>query len=174
MTAIDEAAGVGSGKGTHDAAARLSVGGLTWALTLPQLPYGDAVHAELRAVAMPPSSFEAGVRRGRTGTEELYLRAVWPVGTPLLDDRVRPHGLTIAWSHVTGWSAHDINENVALLDLDMLAAPRLIAHAALHLAEEPLDGGEPWTPPPSAGRWSEAVYLDIALARYEDREQPLW
>lgn len=169
MTAIDEAAGVGSGKSTQGSS-QLSVGDATWALTLPQLPYADAVYAELLAVAMPPSCFEAGLRRGRTGAEELFLRAVWPVGTSLLDDRVRPHGLTIAWSHVTGWSAHDADENVALLDLDVIAAPRLVAHAALHLAEEPLDDGKPHTLPPglAAGRWSEAVYLDIALARFED------
>ncbi|MFE3855268.1 hypothetical protein ACFXPN_29570 [Streptomyces griseorubiginosus] len=173
MTAIDEAAGVGSGKSTQDSG-QLSVGDATWALTLPQLPYADAVHAELLAVAMPPSALEAGVRRGRAGGDELFLRAVWPAGTALLGDPVRPYGLTIAWSHVTGWAAHDADGHTLLLDVDVLAAPALIAHAALHLAGQRLDGGESWTPPPGPARWGEAVYLDIALAHYEDREQPLW
>lgn len=158
-----------SGKSTRDSG-RLSPGEATWALMLPQLPYGDAVHAQLLGVCMPPASFEAGVRRGLTGAEELYLRAVWPAGTHLLGDKVREYGLTIAWSHVNGWSAHDIDEHCLLLDVDALADPLTIAHAALHLAEEPLDGGEPWTPPPYAGRWDDAVYLDIALANYDEQE----
>lgn len=149
------------------------VGDATRLVMFPQLPYADAVHAELLAVAMPPSWLEAGLRRGCTGMPELYIRAVWPAGTPLLDDAVRRDGLTLAWSHVTGWSAHNAVEDCALLDVDALAAPALIAHAALHFAEEPLDGGEPWTPPDGPGRWSEALFLDIALCRFDEREDQL-
>lgn len=170
MSAIDET-GVDAlvGKSTQDGG-RPSVGDATRQLfMLPQLPYADAVHAELVAVAMPPACYEAGVRKGRTGTPELYIRAVWPARSPVLDDRVRELGLTIAWSHVTGWSAHDAEEACQLFNVDVLADPRLIAHAALHLAEEPLTG-EAWTPPPSLGRWSEALYLDIALAHFDEQE----
>lgn len=168
MSALEEAGTAAAvGKSTQHSS-QLSLDDAT-RMTLPQLSYGDAVHAELLAVSMPPSAFEAGLRYGRTGASELYIRAVWPVGAPLLDDAVRPHGLTISWSHVTGWSAYDINERCELLDLDVLADPRLIAHAALHLAEEPLDGDEPWEPPPGPGRWADALYLDIALARFDER-----
>lgn len=145
----------------------LPVGDATRLLMLPQLPYADAVHAELLAARLTPSAFEAGLRRGRTGASELYVRAVWPVGAPLLGEAVRPYGLTIAWSHVTGWSAHDIDEHCQLLDVDALADPRLIAHAALHLTCEPLTG-DAWTPP-FQGRWGEALHLDIALADFEER-----
>lgn len=174
MSAIDETSAAATvGKSTQGGS-RPPVGDATRQLPmLPQLPYGDAVHAELLAVATPPAWLEGGVRKGRTGSSELFLRAVWPVGAPLLDDEVRRDGLTIAWSHVTGWSAHNALEDCVLLDVDVIAAPALIAHAALHFAEEPLDGGEPWTPPDSVGRWSEALYLDIALARFDEREDQL-
>ncbi|XUL91029.1 hypothetical protein ACQ86D_34010 [Streptomyces galilaeus] len=142
---------------------------------LPQLRYADAVHAEVLAVGMPPAAVETGVRDtvprpGAMSRPELFLRAVWPAGTTLLDDRVRDRGLTLAWSPVTGWSAHDAYDNCRLLDVDALADPRLIAHAALHLAEEPLDEGVLWAPPSGLGRWSEAVYLDIALHHFDERE----
>lgn len=169
MSAIEETGTAGPVKSTQGSS-QLSVGDATRALDVPQLPYGDAVHAELLAVAMPPDAVEAGIRHGRSGAPELFLRAVWPAGTALLDDRVRGRGLTLAWSHVTGWSAHDAYCICRLLDVDALADPRLIAHAALHLAEEPLDEGAMWAPPPGLGRWSEAVYLDIALAHYDERE----
>lgn len=169
MTALEETGTAGPAKSTRGGS-RPSVGDATRALTLPQLPYGDAVHAELLAVAMPPAAVETGVRDGQSGAPELFLRAVWPAGTALLDDRVRGRGLTLAWSHVTGWSAHDAYDTCRLLDVDALADPRLIAHAALHLAEEPLDEGATWEPPPGLDRWSEAVYLDIALAHYDERE----
>lgn len=170
MTAIDETATAMVGKSTRGSG-QLPAGDATRRLFMvPQLPYADAVHAELLAVAMPPACYEAGLRRAITGTPELYLRAVWPAGSPVLDDAVRDLGLTIAWSHVTGWSAHDAYEHCQLFNVDTLADPRLIAHAALHLAEEPLTG-EPWTPPlPNVDRWAEAVYLDIALAKFDERE----
>lgn len=168
MSAIEESSPAAVvGKSTQGS--ELPVGDATRLLMLPQLPYADAVHAELLAAELTPSAFEAGLRRGRTGASELYVRAVWPVGAPRLGEAVRPYGLTIAWSHVTGWSAHDIYEHCQLLDVDVLADPRLIAQAAQHLAVESLDGGELWTPASGAGRWSEAVYLDIALCRFEER-----
>lgn len=156
------------GKSTRGSS-RLSAGEATRMLMLHQLPYADAVHAELLTAGMPPAFLEAGVRYGSRGAPELYLRAVWPAGTVLLEDVVRRTGLTIAWSHVTGWSAHDAYDRCLLLDVDVLADPSLIAHAALHLAGEPLDGGARWTSPPGPARWSEAVYLDIALAAFDER-----
>ncbi|MFJ9243774.1 hypothetical protein [Streptomyces sp. NPDC101776] len=157
-------------KSTHDGS-RPSVGDATRALMgVPQLPYADAVHAELLAQCMPPAAVETGVRDNRSGAPELFLRAVWPAGTAFLGGLVRDRGLTLAWSHVTGWSAHDAYGVCRLLDVDALADPRLIAHAAVHLAREPLDEGALWAPLPGLGRWSEAVYLDIALAHYDERE----
>jgi hypothetical protein len=167
VSAIEETGTAGPVKSTQGGS-RPSVGDATRDRTLPQLPYADAVHAELLAVCMPPAAVETGVRDG-SGGPELFLRAVWPAGTALLEERVRSNGLTLAWSPVTGWSAHDAYDTCRLLDVDALADPRLIAHAALHLAEEPLDEGATWAPPPGLGRWSEAVYLDIALAHYDER-----
>ncbi|MFH9011200.1 hypothetical protein ACH4C6_07470 [Streptomyces sp. NPDC017943] len=171
MTAVNEARAGLIGKSTRDR--KLSVGEATRILVLPQLPYADAVHAALRAVSLEPACFEAGLRRGRTGTPELYVRAVWPAGSPALTDAARANGLTVAWSHVTGWSAHDAEEHCALLDVDALAAPELVADAARHYARRGLDETRPWVPP-ADGRWSEAVYLDIALARFEERTDHPW
>ncbi|MFG2516000.1 hypothetical protein [Streptomyces sp. NPDC048584] len=168
MTATDETGLVG--KSTQDSS-RLSPGDATRILVLPQLPYADAVYDALCAAALQPSCYEAGVRRGRSGASELYVRAVWPAGAPALADPARPYGLTIAWSHVTGWSVHDADERYALLDVDALAAPELVADAARHHARHGV--GEPWVPT-ADGRWSEAVYLDIAISRFEDRPDGVW
>ncbi|MFJ5059055.1 hypothetical protein ACIP96_06500 [Streptomyces nigra] len=162
MSAIETSAAGPAGKSTHD------VGEATRTLTLPQLPYADAVHRELLAVVMPPDTLEVGERRSK-GLAELFMRAVWPVDSHILDEQVCTHGLTLAWSHLTGWSAHDADGNCQLLDVDELADPRFVAHAALHFAEEPLTG-TPWTPPPGPARWSEAVYLDIALGLFDERQ----
>lgn len=168
MSAIDERPKGSTGKSTRDGS-QLSVGEATRVLMLPQLPYADAVHAELRAVGLLPACYEAGLRQGLAGAAELFVRAVWPAGAPALADRARPRGLTIAWSHVTGWSAHDADEHCVLLDADALAAPELVVDAALHHARHGIDETRPWVPPVD-GRWSEAVYLDIALGHFEERE----
>ncbi|MFI7137226.1 hypothetical protein ACIBQ5_05485 [Streptomyces massasporeus] len=160
------------GKSTQGSS-QLSVGEATRILVLPQLPYADAVHAALRTVSLEPACLEAGLRRGRTGASELYVRAVWPAGSPALARTARDRGLTVAWSHVTGWSAHDADEHCALLDVDALAAPELVADAALHHARHGVVEARPWVPP-ADGRWSEAVYLDIALAHFEEKDGPTW
>ncbi len=159
MTALD--AGALAGKSTQGSG-QLPPGEATRALSLPQIPYADAVYAELLDVGLPPSAYEAGLRRGRTGAPELYVRAVWPAGAPALADPARPRGLTIAWSHVTGWAAHDADEQCALLPVDVLAAPELVADAARHHAAHGIDLDHPWTPA-ADGRWTDAVYLDIAI-----------
>jgi hypothetical protein len=167
MTAIEERAAVTPGKSTRDRTQR-SVGDATRDLTLPHLPYADAVVAELDAVCMPPVAVEAGLRDARPGAPVLFMRFVWPAGTALLDDGVREKGLTLAWSQVTGWTAHNAEDKAELLDVDTLADPRLIALAALDLAEQDLSLR--WSPPDGAdGRWTEAVYLDIALVNFDDR-----
>lgn len=159
------------GKSTQGSA--LSVGDATRTLTLPHLPYADAVLAALDAAGLQPAAVEAGLRRGRTGTPELYARAVWPAGSPGLTDAARARGLTLAWSHVTGWSVHDAEENCALLDVDALAAPELVADAARHHTRHGVDEARPWVPPVD-GRWSEAVYLDIALGLFDEKGDPTW
>ncbi|WP_411090828.1 hypothetical protein [Streptomyces sp. 049-1] len=166
MSAIDERPADSRRKSTQDGD-RLSVGDATRMLSLPQAPYADAVLAELDAVAMPPAALEVGLRDLRS--PELFMRFVWPVGSNLLDDAVRPVGLTLAWSSVTGWTAHNADGAAELLNVDALADPRLLALAALDLAEQDLTSV--WSPPDGTdGRWSEAVYLDIALHRFEERE----
>lgn len=169
MTAIEETSTTAAGKSTQDSS-QLSVGEATRTLTLPHLPYADAVLNELDAACTPPAHMETGLRDLRS--PELYMRFVWPVGTALLDEDVREAGLTLAWSHITGWSAHNADGADQLLDLDLLADPRLIALAALDLVEQPLHA---WRPPEGlAGRWSEAVYLDVALGLFDERGGSAW
>ncbi|WP_309095296.1 hypothetical protein, partial [Streptomyces sp.] len=122
------------GKSTHGSST-LSVGDATRMLSLPHLPYADAVLAELDTEGMPPAALEAGLRRGRTGAPELFIRCVWPVGSPWLGDGARWTGLSLTWSHVTGWSAHNADDQAELLDVDVLAAPDLVADIAMHYAE---------------------------------------
>ncbi|WP_225080485.1 MULTISPECIES: hypothetical protein [unclassified Streptomyces] len=166
MTTLETSAVRPAGKSTRGSR-RLSAGEATRSLTLPQLPYADAVHTELTVTLMTPGAFEAGIRLGRNGTSELFMRAVWPVGTATLSTDVRPAGLTLAWSHVTGWSAQTADEDRVILPVDTLADPGLIANAAAHFARHGLT--RQWLPPHDA-RWSEAVYLDIALVRFDERE----
>ncbi|MGI5443797.1 hypothetical protein ACQEV4_42595 [Streptomyces shenzhenensis] len=165
MTAIEETRTDGAGQCTRGSS-RLSVDDATRALTLPHLPYGDAVRAALDAVGLWPSAFEAGLRTGRTGASELFLRAVWPAGAPLLGEIARPGGVTVAWSHVTGWSVHNAYEDVVLLDDDALADPAVIADAARHYARHGLDRA--WRVPRQA-RWEYALELDIALVHFDER-----
>lgn len=154
-----------SGKSTLDGA-QLSVGDATRALTLPQLPYGDAVYAELAAHGLAPEFLETGLR-GKPGLPELYFRLCWTPGHRLLGEAVEPFGLTLAWSHVTGWSAHDCEGGHILLDLDVLAAPKAVKEAGEHLARHHLD--DAWEPTDRTARWEHALYLDIALVRFDER-----
>ncbi|MFF8034884.1 hypothetical protein [Streptomyces sp. NPDC016626] len=171
MTAVPQTGTPKVGKSTQDGS-RLSVGDATRTLALPQVPYADAVHAALDAVAMPPEVIEVGVRANRPTAPELFARCVWPVGSPLLDDEARAAGLTLAWSHVTGWTAHTAYDEAETLAVDVLAPPAVLAHAALHMAEYGLH--RPWQPPAGPARWSEAVYLDVALGLFDEKDGPLW
>ena len=160
--------GQGEGKSTRDDGSQLSVGDATRTLTLPQLPYGDAVYAELAAHGVAPEFLETGLR-GKPGLPELYFRLCWTPGHPVLSDAVEPYGLTLAWSHVTGWSAHDCEGGHILLDLDVLAAPKVVKEAAEHFAQHRL--GDGWEPSDRTARWEHALYLDIALVRFDEREE---
>lgn len=161
-TATDTSA---NGKCTRDSSP-LSVGEATRTLALPQAPYADAVYAALDAAGMAPEVIEVGLRDTRPRTPELFVRLVWPAGHPALAEAVTGKGLTLAWSHVTGWSAHNADGEAELLDVDALADPRLIAGAAEVLTAQDLTR---WSPPDDLpGRWSEAVYLDLALVRFEE------
>lgn len=136
----------------------------------PHLAYADHVHAELLAAGLQPDFFEAGVRRGTSGGRELFIRAVWLPTHPELGDEELTDGLTLVWSHVTGWAACLTSEDAPrLLDVDLAAAPRLLADAALHLGARGT-GDEEWTPPDGPPRWEHAGVLDVALAAFEDQE----
>ncbi|MFJ2002150.1 hypothetical protein [Streptomyces chartreusis] len=167
---LREASGLGRGdaEGTRDGS-QPSAGGATRHLTLPHLPYGDAVNAELIASGLGPDRVHAGVRRELGGPCELYLTALWTPDHADLDGSVWPEGLTVSWSHLTGWSAHD-GDTVRQLggdgDVDDLAPPALIADAVLHLAVHGLDIA--WTPP-AGGRWEHADDLDAALDAFTER-----
>ncbi|NUS29781.1 MAG: hypothetical protein HOV92_36960 [Streptomyces sp.] len=144
-----------------------SVGDATRPLTLPHLPYGDAVHAELAVSGLEPDTVEAGVRREPGGPQELFLTVSWSPGHPDLYAELWPSGLTLSWSHLTGWSTHDGDTVRVLADVDALAPPALIADAALHLAVFGLD--TVWVPP-VGGRWEHAGVLDGALEEFAARE----
>ncbi|HET9381487.1 MAG TPA: hypothetical protein VFP69_11735 [Streptomyces sp.] len=168
MTAVDESSvPAGAGKCTRG---QTPVGEATRAclirdLTLPHLPYADAVVAALDAAGVPPAVVESGLRDLRAPV--LFVRAVWPAGSEVLAEGVRDRGLTLAWSHVTGWSVHDADGTAALLGLDVIAAPELVADAARCCAGHGVDAARRL--PPASGRWADAVYLDIAAARVEER-----
>jgi hypothetical protein len=158
--------GTGDGKCTRDGS-QPSVGDATRALTLPQLPYGDAVHAELAAAGLPPDVLETGLRVDG-GKRELFLRLTWTPDHPGLSEEVQPHGLTLAWSHGSGWTAHDRHSDYILLDVDVLAAPKVVQEAGSHLARHHLDSS--WEPSDRLARWEYALELDIALAHFDERE----
>ncbi|KPC86284.1 hypothetical protein ADL35_12440 [Streptomyces sp. NRRL WC-3753] len=166
MSAIEERAAGSTGKSTQSGG-RPSVGEATRTLTLPQAPYGDAVHAALAAAGLVPDVMEAGLRSNGPRRLELFLRMVWLPGHPGLADVQHDEGLTVAWSHLAGWSGWVGGYEPVLLDVNELAAPELVADAAEHLAAHGTHRA--WVPP-ADGRWSDAVYLDIALGRFEERE----
>jgi hypothetical protein len=144
-----------------------SAGGSTQAPTVfPHLRYGDAVFAEIAAAdPYPPTVLEAGLGQG--ADRVLFLRVVWPPEHPGLGEAARPDGLTLRWSHLAGWSAHTMYDSRQLL-IDELAAPAVLADAALHLCEHGLDCD--WEPEDRLARWENALELDIALVNFDERE----
>lgn len=162
MSAIEETSTVGTAG--QDIRGGIQSPGTAFAHTavaafMPHLPYADAVHAELAAWELHPEVLEAGVRAGGPGGQrELFLRLVWPAGHEDLAESVRPDGLTLAWTHITGWSVHTLDE-ARLLDVDEFVAPAVLAEYVLHLAEHGLD--RDWVPEDPA-RWEHALVVEIA------------
>jgi hypothetical protein len=169
VSAIEETNASAVGKSTQGSS-QLSVGDATRMLAVPQAPYADAVYAALE-LGLAPDVMEVGLRDTRPRAPELIIRLVWTPGHPVLGGGHQDAGLTVAWSHVTGWSAHNAYGAAELLDVDALAAPELVADAARHHARHGV--GLPWVPP-ADGRWSEAVYLDIALGLFEEKGGSAW
>ncbi|MFD9445480.1 hypothetical protein ACFWBR_42455 [Streptomyces sp. NPDC060006] len=135
---------------------------------LPQLPYGDAVHTVLAALAFLPDTIEAGVRRESIDQRgELFLRLEWlPGNDDLVPATVQADGLVVQWSHLTGWSTR-CGDDLVAPGLADLADPALVADAAVHAALHGLRCRcEPVTP---GRRWSEAHVLDAALQAYDER-----
>lgn len=165
MSALEEtSAAAVVGKDTGDGT-QPSAGESTQALTvLPHLPYGDAVFAELAATSYAPQFVEAGLGQG--AHRVLFLRLVWTPGYPGLGEAARADGLTLRWSHVSGWSAHTAYDSRAL-PAHPIAEPVLIADAAQHFAKHGL--ASDWVEPFEA-RWEHARVLDAALAAWEDGE----
>ncbi|MCZ4605251.1 hypothetical protein O3S80_16155 [Streptomyces sp. Lzd4kr] len=155
----------GSGKSIHDSA--LSVDDATRA-TLPHLPYADAVHAALAEVVMVPDLLETGVRQEHPRSKrELFLRLQWlPGHDDLVPAAAQADGLTVEWSHLAGWSVR-CGDALAVLDVDELADPATVAEAAMHAA---LCGLDCTCEKPPAGRWDQALVLDIALVHFDERE----
>ncbi|MFI2437440.1 hypothetical protein [Streptomyces sp. NPDC018693] len=155
MTAIEETANTGaaSGKSTRGSD-QLPVGDATQSAPV-HLRYGDAVHAALLAVEMPPNVLEAGIRT--TGSRaEAFLRLVWVPGSEDLAAEGRDDGLSLAWSPSTGWGVQiGTDRDLVLLDVDEYAAPDTIADAALHAAEHGFVLA--WTPPDPDARWTEGA-----------------
>lgn len=164
MNAIEETSAAAEvGKDTGDGT-QPSAGASTQALAVfPHLPYGDAVFAELAATSYAPQFVEAGVGQGAHSV--LFLRLVWLPGALVLDEVARADGLTLRWSHVSGWSAHTAYDS-RVLPVDPFAEPVLIADAAQHFAKRGL--ASEWVCPFEA-RWEHAHALDVALAAFEDR-----
>lgn len=162
MTAIEERPAAEPGKSIHG---ELSVDEATRA-TLPQLRYVDAVDAALAALRLPPDVIETGMRKEPGGARELFLRLEW---LPEHDDLVKPamwqDGLTLEWSHLAGWLQRSGNEALAP-QIDKIADPDTVAEIALHAA---LCGMRCSCEKPPAGRWGDAVYLEIALVAYDER-----
>lgn len=133
---------------------------------LPHLAYGDAIHTELGEWELHPEVMEAGVRTaGPRGRRELFLRLVWPAGHDDLAADVRPDGLTLAWSHITGWSVHTLDVG-RLLDVHEFVAPSVLAEFMLHLAEHGLNGS--WTPGEDAARWEHAGAAELACVLFDE------
>lgn len=166
MSAIDETGTAGPGQSIHGSG-RLSVDDATRD-TLPQMRYADAVHAALRAIEVLPDSVETGLRdEDLNGPRELFIRLEWlPGHDDLVPEALRTAGLTVRWSHLAGWLVRSGDE-VDEFDVDELADPDTIADRAMHAVLCGLGCACEKTP---RGRWEHAVYLDIALVNYDERE----
>ncbi|MEU9386894.1 hypothetical protein AB0D38_40750 [Streptomyces sp. NPDC048279] len=168
MTAIEEQAAAAQ-EGIQDRT--LSVDNATRA-TQPHLPYADAVHAALAELELLPDLTEAGTRRegttkGQRQPPELFARLEWlPGHDDLATLAVQVEGLVVEWSHLGGWAIRS-GRDLVVLDVDDLAAPATIAEAAMHAA---LCGLRCACDMPQPVRWEHAVYLDIALVAYDQRE----
>lgn len=169
MTALDAPRPGGHGKSTQGSS-QLPVGDATRTLTLPHLPYGDAVHAALHTAGLVPDTVETGSRIDGAnygqGQRELFLRLEWLPGHEDLATAHRAVGMALEWSHLGGWTVR-FGDDLVVLDADQLAAPDLLATAVLEAATEGFDFV--WSPPPGAGRWEYALELDIALVAYDER-----
>lgn len=169
MSAIEETDTAGTaGKDTRDG---IQPSGATSTHTvvaafLLQLAYGVAIHAEFAAWELRPERLDTGVSTAEPGgRRELYLRLIWPAESEDLSEDVRPDGLTLAWSHITGWSAHS-GDNELVLHANEFAAPSTVAEIALHLVEDGLDCG--WQPAPDAVRWEHADLADLACVLFDE------
>ena len=148
-----------------------SVGDATRALTLPHLPYADAIHRALTSAGLLPDQVIAGRRVGgadyHQGPRELVIRLEWwPGHKDLVAGHRKTAGIALEWSHLAGWSL-ELGADVVHLDVDDIAAPEVLAEAVLEAAVE--DDPATWTPPPDAPRWQYALELDIALVHYAER-----
>lgn len=170
MSAIEETHGAGTaGKDTRGGG-QPSGAASTRTLTAvyPHLAYGDEVHRELAAWELRPEVMDAVLRaQVPGGRRELVLLLMWPADHEDLAEDVRPGGLTLAWSPVTGWSVRTAIGN-GRLNVDRFAAPTVVAEAALHLAEDGL--GCDWTPDPDIPRWDHAEALADACEAFARQE----
>ncbi|GGN47240.1 hypothetical protein [Streptomyces fuscichromogenes] len=170
MTAIEEQPAGTAQEGIPDSSA-LTVDDATRA-TQPHLPYADAVHAALAEIELLPDLVEVGTRRegmhsGRLQPPELVARLEWlPGHDDLATLAVQVEGLVVEWSHLGGWVIRS-GSDLVVLDVDDLADPATVAEAAMHAA---LCGLRCSCEQPLPGRWKHAVYLDIALVAYDERE----
>ncbi|MFK0155401.1 hypothetical protein ACIQVK_25410 [Streptomyces sp. NPDC090493] len=171
MTAIEEQQPTGTAQEGIPGSVQLSVDDATRA-TQPHLPYADAVYAALAEIQLLPDLTEAGTRRegtvmGRRQPPELFTRLEWlPNHDDLVPLDVRVDGLIVEWSHLGGWAIRS-GRDLAVLDVDDLADPATVAEAAMHAA---LCGLGCACEKPAPGRWEHAVYLDIALVAYDERQ----
>jgi hypothetical protein len=168
VSAPEETGAAGSVKSTQGSS-RLPVGDATRTLSLPHLPYGDAVHAALAEFVMLPDTFDAGVRTETVGgRRELFLSLEWlPGHDDLVPPAVQAEGMTVQWSPLVGWSVRS-GDDVAFLGVDELADPAVIAEAAMHAALCGI-GCTCVKAPGARARWSEAACLDTALAEFDER-----
>lgn len=138
-------------------------------VTLPQLPYADAVHRQFAELAFLPDTIEAGMRRETVGLTcgDLFVRLVWlPGNDDLVPSRVRADGLVVQWSNLAGWSVECGEDLLVLEQLAELADPGQVADVAMHAAVYGLSGNEQL--PGNPTRWSQAHVLEAALLRYEE------
>lgn len=166
MSAIEETRTAATvGKDTSDGAQLSASAGES---TLPQVPYAEAVHRALCAIQVLPDSVETGVRvEVFDGQRELFVRVEWlPGHDDLVPDALRTAGLTVQWSHLTGWSVCSGDE-LAELAVDDLADPDTIAERCMHAV---LCGPGCDCEKPAPGRWERAAALNAALTAYDEPE----